>query len=242
MESAIEFYQKNLHFIPRTEPIPDRISDDDLVHWLFKQNLAYIDIDLTFDISDWYEEAQKSRPFLVNHRENQNHQGWRSCCIHGIDVDKTGVWQCYADVEPEYQWTELSESTPIIKKFWQQFPFEKLARVRFMELAPGGFIDPHNDSPKGFDRDFDLLEHLIPINVAIDHPDNCYMTLKNHGVIPWQTGDIKLVNITNDHSVINFSNQPRMHMIAHGIIGNRKKEFYQLIAKSYRKQNERYRI
>jgi hypothetical protein len=68
------------------------------------------------------------------------------------------------------------------------------------------------------------------------------MTLKGHGVVPWKNGNIKLVNITNDHSVINFSDKPRMHMIGHGYVGNKLNEFTKLIAASYRKQYERYRI
>jgi hypothetical protein len=241
--NAAEFYNTYSKFKSIFPKIPDSlITNESITRWIFKQNVPYIEIDLEFDADAWLSESKIAESFLVNHREQQDHDGWRSCCIHGIDVNKTGVWSCYADTEPEYGWTRLSEKTPVIKKFWESFPFEKFARIRFMELSKNGHIAPHNDSPHGFDQDFDLLSHLVPINIAISHPDNCFMTLKNHGVVPWKTGDIKLVNITNDHSVINFNQQPRMHLIAHGYIGNRSEEFYELIVRSYKKQYERNRV
>ena len=40
------------------------------------------------------------------------------------------------------------------------------------------------------------------------------------------------------HSVVNNSSSPRMHMIAHCVIGNKKKEFAELVVRSYNKQYE----
>lgn len=242
MNSAESFYIANKDFKPKFPPVPAHIStDEDLVRWLFKEDIPFIDIDLEINADQWAEEAIRAIPFLVPHREKDS-TGWNSCCIHGIGIDKTGVWNNYLDSEPEYNWTELSNITPVIKKFWEEMPFEKFARIRFMELEPHGLVLPHNDSPPGFSKNFNLLDSLLPINIAIIHPNECYMTLKDHGVIPWKVGNIRLINITNDHSVINFSGQRRIHMIGHGLIGNRFKEFCKLIARSYRKQYERYRI
>ena len=242
MNKAELFYRDHINVTPKFPPIPQHIaSDEELVKWLFKQNIPFIDIDLEFDIEAWRKEAILALPFLVPHREGDS-IGWNSCCIHGSAVNQTGVWQSYYNEEPEYNWTELSKLTPTIVSFWKSLPFERFARVRFMELEPHGNIMPHNDSPKGFNDGFDLLEHLVPFNIAVTHPDNCFMSLQSHGVIPWKNGDIRLVNITNTHSVINFSDQPRLHMIGHGIIGNKAQEFYSLIARSYRKQYEHYKI
>jgi hypothetical protein len=243
MLNAIEFFQANALLKKSWPEIPnDIITNEEITKWVLKQDIPYIELDINFDIVNWQQEADLAKPYLVNHRESQPHNGWRSCCIHGIDVDKTGIWNCYTDVEPNYQWTTLSMLTPTIKDFWQKFPFEKLARVRFMELESQGYIAPHHDTPKGYTTDSEMLNYLIPINIAIDHPDNCHMVLKDHGLVPWSTGNVKLVNITNYHSVINFSNQSRMHLIAHGVVGNRVKEFSALIANSYKKQYERSRI
>jgi hypothetical protein len=243
MNLATKFFEINSPLTTNFPKIPSELkTNEDITKWIFKQNIPYIELDIKFDINQWLAESKVAEPFLVNHRESQPHKGWKSCCIHGIDVDKTGIWKSYTDIEPEYHWTDLSEVTPIIKQFWQQFPFEKFARIRFMQVEAGGYIHPHQDAPAGFDKDFDLLNHLVPINIAIDHPDKCYMTLQDHGIVPWKDGNVKLVNITNYHSVINFSDRPRMHLIAHGIVGNRFKEFSALIAESYKKQYERNRI
>jgi hypothetical protein len=121
-------------------------------------------------------------------------------------------------------------------EFWKKFPTEHFARLRFMELAPGGHIAPHNDSPNGIKNiEFDMMDHMIPINVPIIHPDDCYMTLESHGVVPFTEGKALIVNITNTHSFVNNSPIPRMHMIAHCIIGNKKKEFSELVVRSYNK-------
>jgi hypothetical protein len=243
MNAATQFFEANAPLKKLLPQIPtDLYTDEEITRWIFKQDIPYIELDLTFDVTQWRAESKIAEPYLVNHRESQPHKGWKSCCIHGIDIDKTGIWHCYAETEPEYHWTDLSASTPHIKQFWQQFPFERFARVRFMQLEAGGYIYPHQDAPPGYDKDFELLDHLVPINIAIDHPEECYMTLKDHGIVPWKSGNIKLVNITNYHSVINFSDRHRMHLIAHGIVGNRFKEFSTLIANSYKKQYERSRI
>jgi hypothetical protein len=235
---ANEFYNTQSVFKPKF-PMPPDIDDEELVRWIYTQNIPFIEIDLDFDVSIWQQEAMLCHKYLVDHRENQPHLSWRSCVIHGIDTDKTGIWNSYFDTEPGYSWTSISKLTPTIKKFWEAFPFERLARVRFMQVGPQGYVYPHNDTPPNSDN---LLDQIVPINIAIDHPDNCFMTLKGHGVVPWRDGEIKLVNITNDHSVINFSDRPRMHMIGHGYVGNKLNEFTKLIAVSYRKQYERYRI
>jgi hypothetical protein len=189
-------------------------------------------------VSKWKEEAKLAESFLVPHREGGGHNGWRSCCIHGQSVEYTGT-DLHAPLE-SYHWTELSMLTPSITKFWKEFPTERFARLRFMELSPGGHIAPHNDSPNGVSNtEFDMMDHMIPINVAITHPSNCNMQLEGHGTVPFSPGKAFIVNITNTHSVINHGNQSRMHMIAHCVIGNKKKEFAELVVRSYNKQNER---
>ena len=243
MLSSTKFYQTNSKLKKDLPSIPDTLkTDEDITRWVLRQDIPYIELDIDFNVDAWQKEALLAEPYFVNHRENQQHMGWRSCCVHGIDVDKTGIWSCYADIEPEYKWTTLSELTPIIKHFWQQFPFEKLARVRFMRLEPSGYIAPHHDTPKEYNTDSENLDYLIPVNIAIDHPDDCHMTLKDHGIVPWKTGNVKIVNITNYHSVINCSEHIRTHLIGHGIVGNRIKQFSELIARSYKKQYERSKI
>lgn len=243
MISAIDFYHEHKIHCPSLPEIPkELINDVEITQWIFSQNIPFIELDLKFDVNQWQLESKSAEDFYVAHRESQPHIGWKSCCIHGIDIDKTGVWQTYTDVEPEYRWTSLSTLTPSITDFCKKLPLEKFARIRFMKLEADGWIAPHNDSPPGYGSNFKLIDHLVPINIAIDHPNDCYMTLKDHGIVPWSNGNLKIVNITNDHSVINFSKSNRIHLIVHGWIGNKINEFSGLIVRSYKKQYERYRI
>lgn len=209
---------------------------------ILRKPIGWIELDIEFDLNVWQQEAAQAQPFLVEHREGDGHEGWRSCCLHGIDWDKTGHWSRYDNVESDliYRWTKVSHLTPCITEFWKAFPTERFARLRFMELAAGGHIAAHNDSPGGVkNTEFDMMDHMIPINVAITHPKDCNMQLEGHGTVPFSPGKAFIVNITNTHSVINHSDQPRMHMIAHCVIGDKKKEFAELVVRSYNKQNER---
>jgi hypothetical protein len=212
---------------------------------ILRKPIGWIALDFEFDLAKWKEEAELAKQYLVPHREGDGHDGWRSCCIHGIEIDKTGHWHCYSENEEDivYKWTDLSNLTPTITKFWKDFPTECFARLRFMELAPGGHIAPHNDSPNGVSNiNFDMMDHMIPINIAINHPDDCYMTIEGHGHVPFADGRAFIVNITNTHAVVNNSPSPRMHLIAHCIIGNKKKEFAELVVRSYNKQYEHQNI
>ena len=212
---------------------------------ILRKPIGWIALDIDFDLNKWKEESYIAKEYLVNHREGDGHDGWKSCCIHGISIEKTGHWQNYIRNEKEanYHWTELSELTPTITNFWKTFPTESFARLRFMELAPGGHIAPHNDSPNGISNtEFDMMDHLIPINIAISHPEDCFMDLETYGRVPWQSGKAFIVNITDTHTVINNSPLTRMHMIAHCIIGNKKKEFAELVVRSYNKQYEHQNV
>lgn len=202
---------------------------------ILREPVGWIKLDIAFDLLNWQKEADLIKPYLVPHREGGGHNGWRSCCLHGLGIDITGTHdEVHID---EYQWTSLADLCPTISSFWKSFPTERFKRLRFMELAPGGLVAPHADGPNGIkNTEFDMMDHIIPINIAITHPDTCYMDLAKYGRVPWSAGSAFLVNITDTHTVVNNSPDFRMHMIAHCIIGNRKKEFSELIVRSYNKQ------
>ena len=216
-------------------------NDYEIADWLLnKSNFGWLELDIEFNLDAWKKETAAAK--FVDHR-GEEHPGWNSSCIHGIDVDKTGAWTNYGYEKEEdvpYQWTSISEHTPSIKGFWELFPYERYRRIRFMQLEPGGKISPHSDAPGKLpgEEDLDMLEFGVPINVAIIHPDDCYMTLEGHGTVPFKEGKAFIINIRNVHSFVNNSNTPRIHLIAHGIPGKHKDEFVELIARSYRKQNE----
>jgi hypothetical protein len=62
------------------------------------------------------------------------------------------------------------------------------------------------------------------------------MVLEGHGVVPFKEGKAFIVNIRNYHSVINFSNQSRVHVIGHSYgYGSKLIEFAELVVRSYEK-------
>ena len=245
-QNAIEFYQNNKDCTWRLESVPAGLTTDlEIANWLLnKSSFGWLELDLEIDLAGWQLEAQQAEPYFVANREEQN-TGWNSCCIHGIDVDKTGAWTGYGYTDEKlvpYKWTELSYKATRVKHFWQnEFPAEHYRRIRFMEVEAGASITPHSDMPGRLpgEDNFDALEFGVPVNIAVVHPDDCYMVLEGYGVVPFKQGKAFIVNIRNYHSVINFSKQKRIHVIGHPFgYGAKKEEFARLIANSYRKQYE----
>jgi hypothetical protein len=69
------------------------------------------------------------------------------------------------------------------------------------------------------------------------------MVLDKKGIVPFKEGKAFIVNIRHTHSVINFSNNSRIHVIGHSYgYGAKLEEFAELVVRSYKKQYERNRI
>lgn len=243
-QTTLEFYEKNKGLTWTMPAAPGNLTSDyELANWVMNNmDIGWLELDLELDINCWKNECTVADEYYVNHR-GDGHPGWNSCCVHGIAVDQTGSWNLYGyenESDVLYDWTELSQRTPSITKFWQDaFPIERYRRIRFMELTAGGYISPHSDMPgklNGECPNINILDHGAPINIAIIHPTDCHMVVEGFGTVPWSSGKAIIVNIRHHHSVINFSKEQRVHMIAHGWYGNRLDEFCQLVAKSYRKQ------
>lgn len=246
-KTAIEFYHKNKDFTWRLEPVPSLVNtSSELADWLLnKSNFGWLELDLDIDLDMWKHESVIANDYYVNHREDDN-EGWNSCCIHGIDTHKTGAWTNYGftdESQVPYNWTNLSTYTPLINDFWKnKFPSSHYRRIRFMQLEANSAITPHSDMPGRLpgEQNFNALEFGIPINIAVVHPSDCHMVLEGYGVVPFKEGRAFIVNIRNYHSVINFSNNPRIHVIGHSYgYGTKKEEFAELVARSYVKQYNR---
>jgi hypothetical protein len=239
---ALDFYHKNKHIKSNLPKLPEYVNTDyEIADWLLnKSDFSWLELDINFNVNDWISEAESSKTHLVPHRESDSH-GWNSCCIHGINETSTGAWTSYGYTHEDqvpYDWTSVSIKTPIIKDFWENFPYDTYRRIRFMELKAGGHINPHSDAPGRLpgEENFDALKFGVPINVALVHPKECYMSLDGYGCVPFESGKAFIINIRNYHSVINLSNISRMHLIAHGKLENKINIFTELVARSYRKQ------
>lgn len=243
MITALDFFNKNKNIKWSLKEIPSYLlTNVEKARWILNEaEVGWIELDLTIDVPAWKFEAESAFPFMVPHREDNN-KGWNSCCIHGISVEKTGAWTKYdysRENEVPYDWTDLSLKTPEIKKFWtEEFPAQQYRRIRFMELEPYASITPHSDAPGKLpgEGNVDMLEFGVPINIAVIHPTDCYMVVEGYGVVPFEEGKAFIVNIRNYHSVINFSDRNRIHVIGHSYgYGDKKEKFAELVVRSYEK-------
>jgi hypothetical protein len=202
---------------------------------IMKSGIPWLELDLTFPIDAWKQQALEAGPYYQEYRDSDS-EGWASCCLHGLAVDKTYTADNYgySEYNAPYQYTELAYKTPLITDFWKnQFPAERYTRIRFMKLKPWGSINWHNDGK--LPEDIDPLLSILPINLAISHPSNCEMIVGDK-VVPWSNGKIIMINISERHAVFNRSSKDRIHMIANVILGNRTNEFCEMLARCYSKQ------
>lgn len=203
---------------------------------LLDTTIPWLELDLDFNNDLWKQQVLEVEEYYTDYRAS-NSDKWKSCCLHGLGIDKTYTADSYGydEYHAPYTYTDLAYKTPVIADFWKhQFPAERYTRIRFMKIEPWGMIDWHNDGklPEGVDP----LDVILPINVAITQPANCEMEMEGHGVVPFKEGNSFLLNISNNHAVFNRSSKPRVHMIANIILGNRKKEFCEMIVRCYNKQ------
>jgi hypothetical protein len=242
--TALDFYNRNKDCLWTPKPIPKRfINDVQRAKWILNESdFGWLKLDINIDLGGWQLEAEQADPYFVDHREDES-KGWTSCCLHGISVDKTGAWTNYgytSEKDVPYQWTELGHKSPRVTHFWKnQFPTENYRRIRFMQLDSNSAITPHSDMPGRLpgEENFDALDFGVPINIAVIHPQDCHMVLEGYGIVPFEEGSAFIVNIRNYHSVVNFSNKKRIHVIGHSYgYGKQLIDFAQLVVRSYNKQ------
>ena len=169
-------------------------------------NLAWLQLDIEVPYLSIADEAHKVFASSVDHRETDTvvgyaNQGWRSVCLHGVDSAATSQ-----DTGP-MQWTDMAEQCPTtlewLREFWQ---VEQAGRIRFMWLAPQGYIMPHNDRTQRL---------LAECNIAIEHPKDCRVQFIEKGTIPFDSGRAFIIDTSYKHFVVNPSDQWRLHVIVH---------------------------
>ena len=172
---------------------------------------------LKLDISLPYEEMCAEAFAIIDrfspHRGTEHsHRGWESLTLHGLGWNKHENWDAYGykagkEASNDFVWTEIADLCPITTKWLKEvFPCKKYGRVRFMLLRAGGEISMHNDSPSGTR----LIEN---INVALNNPKGCKWIWGDGEEIIMEAGGVYAMNLSYDHSVVNTSDQDRMHMI-----------------------------
>jgi hypothetical protein len=202
---------------------------------ILRSGIPWLELDLVFNVDIWKQQTLEAETYYQEYREAGSDK-WSSCCLHGLGIDKIYTADNYGHNEyyAPYSYTDLAYKCPVITDFWKnEFPAERYTRIRFMKLGPGGSIDWHNDGK--IPEDIDPLTSILPINIAIVHPQNCEFFVGDKAV-PWTEGKIMMINISEQHAVFNRSSKNRIHMIANVILGNRTKEFCDMLVRCYNKQ------
>jgi hypothetical protein len=241
-QNTLDFYNANKDKSWKLPAIPDNLKTNyDIARWIFTQNIGWIKMDIEIDLDSWKKDTENIYDYLVPHRDEES-KGWNSCCIHGLGIDKTENSVAYGyhdETTAPYSWTELAEQVPHVVNFFKNvFPCDNYKRIRFMELSPNGYIGEHGDIPDDVveTADIDPMDFGIPLNIAIVHPDDCYMPFKNKGILPYKEGQLYIPNVAEKHAFLNFSNDNRIHIIADCIPGSKKEQYAELLVRSYRKQ------
>jgi len=220
-----------------TEKLEKHFTPDyngkNIYKWLSEDTtVPYVKLDIDIPYIEIYKEVMAIKDYFVVHRETEGDGSWKSLCLHGIDSHYTNDWQYYDEFknkpEPEYNWTSISKQCPLTTEFFKKtFPYKDYKRLRFMWIEPGGYILPHQDLQQ---------RHLAPVNVSIYNPIGCEFRYKNWGTVPFTHGSAFLVDVGQPHAVWNRSNEPRIHIIAHG--SKDWNRFLPMLEQSWKTQNK----
>ncbi len=186
--------------------------------------LPWLKLDIKIPHEEILEEIQKLQSLLSVHRDDYGEsQGWKGACIHGRAFSETREDSYYSEPKP-HTWTpEALEHLPnTVEYFRDEWPADSFNRLRIMLLEPNGYITFHKDHDQS---------QLTAINIAITQPKDCRFVMEYHGCVPFEPGSAYWLDISNNHTVFNDSQQLRWHIIVHQDLNHPK--FQELVVKSY---------
>ena len=224
-----DFFISNRHKSPDWWYNPNPTAD-----WVMNSGrMPYLSLQLMDQVpyAAMLAEARSLDDLYVEHRGSDS-AGWSSLCVHGISSQHTDHYQVYPEYrhltneEVPYGWTDIADACPVTMDFFANvFPYDVYHRVRFMRLAPNGYILPHSDSP-------DL--GLRAVNMSLNNPIGCEFVFEGNGIVPFEnSGSVIMVANGFRHAVHNQSTEYRYHIIIHGYATTKYNEFASLLTKSY---------
>lgn len=137
---------------------------------------------------------------------------WYSLPIIGLSKTQPYSWQIYnyssaKEAAPHIRWTDIADRCPVTVNWLKNvYPSKSYARVRFMLLEAGGEIPFHSDT-----------DHRVlgAVNIALNNPNGCKWHWRDGNSLQFSPGDVRLMNISYEHSIKNNSNVDRYHLIVH---------------------------
>jgi hypothetical protein len=193
-----------------------------MAQWIKNSSgLPYLKLDIPVPCAEILDEWNKVKHLAVAHREkdalmNYNNKGWKSLVVYGASPQATEQ----DEGKETFTWTEIAVQCPkTVQWIKENFIIDSnTGRIRFMLLESKGYILPHEDRTE---------KYLSEINVAVSNPQGNIFRFLDHGTVPFNAGDVYMLDLSNKHLVSNNSEQDRLHIILHTTVDEK------IIEKSY---------
>ena len=120
------------------------------------------------------------------------------------------------DVKFEMQDTLLREKFPVVETILNDLPKDKIHRIRFMKLKPGGGeLERHTDqvdTDSGI-GDGQLMRLHYPIITNENVIFKCWTPDNGVEVVNMKPGEMWFLDTRKPHSAVNGGNQERTHLV-----------------------------
>jgi hypothetical protein len=190
-------------------------------------SIAKCDFD-TIDTSRIRIELEKLTLEYTNHYSNYNKKGaWSAISLRGYRPDPSFIakpvemnkkWKADNDTWEDWQCedTPLREQFPYVNEILAKIPTDRIERVRFMSLAPGGGeLSRHTDQVDPYlgVADGTMMRLHIPV---ITNPNMEFTSWSMHGVknvVNMKEGELWYLDIRKPHMAVNNGDDTRIHLV-----------------------------
>ena len=181
----------------------------------------------TKEIEQLSEEFKNFTDEFTNHYSNYNkNKSWSALSLRGYTSDPAFItkpsemnkkWQEEnKDVKFEMQDTLLREKFPVVETILNDLPKDKIHRIRFMKLKPGGGeLERHTDqvdTDSGI-GDGQLMRLHYPIITNENVIFKCWTPDNGVEVVNMKPGEMWFLDTRKPHSAVNGGNQERTHLV-----------------------------
>jgi Aspartyl/Asparaginyl beta-hydroxylase len=172
------------------------------------QSSRYLKLPMRFDLALLQQDLRAVQQFeWVEHFNTSAYEnGWSCLPLRSVGGSLTNVMPLDG---AEYQDTEILACCPYFQKVLREFQCE-IGSVRLMALAPGAVIKPHRDSKAS------LEDGLTRLHVPIQTTPEVLFCIDGEEV-HFSAADTWYLNASCEHSVVNASTMPRVHLMLDGV-------------------------
>lgn len=218
-QSVVDFFNKNIQIKHNKDMLPppanflENNSENTIrksFYWLRHQSQCKsLLLGQASNVNEIKAEIKKCIPLAISHRESI---GWRSVTLYGYSSIMTNSYEQYKidgliTDDDKTRWTDISNFLPKTVGWLKNIsPLSSYSRIRIMVLDPGCSSEPHKDY-------YDGQALCGPINIAVINPKGSEFVLENGGLVPWEEGQIRSMDLGSYHCIRNNGTEPRAHII-----------------------------